>query len=137
MEERFGVSPTLFEPFLLFKRRKSWSLLQRDPFLQKAVHLKVNRVGLKAFRKVGDYIKPTTRMIQIFGRGATRGRVELDPSALIRLLEGEEIPLDLPMEPGYVILGWMGKGILGMGLYLQGALRSQIPVQELRRIHVP
>jgi len=137
VEHRFGIARTIFDPYMLFRRKRSWSLLRRETHIHRTACLKVDRVGLKAFQQVGHYIKPTTRMIQVFGREATRGRVDLDRRALIRLLEGEVLPLDLDTEPGYVILGWMGNGILGLGLYVHGTLRSQIPIKELRRVHVP
>jgi NOL1/NOP2/fmu family ribosome biogenesis protein len=136
MEERFGMSRALFDPFLLLKRRRSWWLVRNQSYIRRAAPLKVERVGLKAFHQVGAYLKPTTRMIQIFGKEASRRRVELDRRGLLQLLDGKEIKSELAIEPGYVILGWEGNSILGMGLYIDGTIRSQIPRKELRRIHI-
>jgi NOL1/NOP2/fmu family ribosome biogenesis protein len=137
MEHRFGIVRACFDPFLLVKRKRSWSLIRSHRRIHQAGILKVDRVGIKAFRQVGDYLKPTTRMMQIFGNEATRGRVELDRWELARIREGKELVLNLAVEPGYVILGWKRESVLGMGLYVQGTLRSQIPVKELQRVHIP
>ena len=49
---------------------------------------------------------------------------------LKRLLEGDAIPVALPLENGYVILSLKGH-ILGLGLLINGLVRSQIPKKEL------
>lgn len=94
-------------------------------------NLKVGMVGLRAFQKVGKYVKPSTRMIQIFGKAATKGRYDLEEDELQSLLAGEAIPSGSDLENGYVILSLKGH-ILGLGLLIDGAIRSQIPRKELR-----
>ncbi|MCP4667305.1 MAG: hypothetical protein GY849_13165, partial [Deltaproteobacteria bacterium] len=92
---------------------------------------------MRAFQKVGAFVKPTTRMIQIFGHYATRGKLEIDESQLSRLLAGDELYQDMNMEKGYVILTFGAHHILGMGFFIEGRIRSQIPRKELRQAMVP
>ncbi|MCF8062043.1 MAG: hypothetical protein K9M82_05965, partial [Deltaproteobacteria bacterium] len=57
--------------------------------------------------------------------------VELPREALSALARGEELPLKRDVENGYVILTLDGEP-LGLGLLIDGMLRSQIPRSELR-----
>ena len=107
--------------------------MKHAPQIALAAQLKVSKVGIKAFQKVGAFVKPTTRMIQTFGHTATRARVEVDERQLQSLLADEALPMDLSLEKGYVILSLGKEFILGTGFYGQGKVRSQLPRKELRR----
>ena len=133
LEGRFGVPETVFDDYLLFKREKSWRLLKNANQLTFASQLKIAEMGLKAFQKVGAFVKPTTRMIQVFGHTATKARLEIDEKQLRRLLAGEELPIDLNLDKGYVILSIRINQILGLGFFINGKVRSQIPRKELRQ----
>jgi NOL1/NOP2/fmu family ribosome biogenesis protein len=133
MDERFGIPASHFDDYLLFKGKQSWSLLRKHPAVTNAGGLKVMKAGLKAFRKVGAFLKPTTRMVQLFGRGAVRARFEVDEARLVRLMAGERIQVDLGIDNGYVILSLDGNRVLGLGLYINGEIRSQISRRELRQ----
>ena len=130
MERRFGISKNAFDGYLLFKRQRSWWLLINAPFLQSASRLKVKRAGLRAFQRIGKFVKPTTRMIQVFGSLATKARVEIDKAQLEKLIDGEPLHIELEIEDGYVILLYAGH-ILGLGLLIEGKILSQIPRNEI------
>jgi len=98
-----------------------------------ASQLKISKSGLRAFHKVGGFIKPTTRLIQKFGSYATRARVEIKSAQLECLLGGESIPLDSDLDKGYVILTLGNDQILGLGLLINGRIRSQLPKKEIRK----
>ena len=98
-----------------------------------ASQLKVSKVGLRAFQKIGKFVKPTTRLIQVFGTAATKGRIEIDDEQLARLVDGEELSVDMDLDKGYVILFQENSRVLGLGFYINGRIRSQIPKKELRR----
>ena len=106
---------------------------KKSPQLIPAAQLKVSKVGLKAFQKVGAFVKPTTRMIQTFGHTATKARLEIDQRQLERFLGGEDLPIALDLEKGYVILSLGEDMILGAGFYGEGKIWSQIPRKELRK----
>ena len=89
-------------------------------------------VGMKAFQKVGAFVKPTTRFIQAIGSRATRSRLDLGEEGLQELLKKGTV--DLPntdLKEGYVIL-CRGDYVLGLGLYIRGRLKSQIPRKHLK-----
>jgi NOL1/NOP2/fmu family ribosome biogenesis protein len=134
MENRFGISGRLFDDYLLFKRKKSWRLLRNIPQVTGVSQLKVTKIGLKAFEKVGTFVKPTTRMIQIFGASATKARVEVDEEQLVRLLAGEELRVDLDLDTGYVILALRKNRILGLGFFINGRVSGQIPRIQLTKV---
>jgi NOL1/NOP2/fmu family ribosome biogenesis protein len=129
MESRFGISKTLFDRYWFFRKNKSWWLLHRSPHLGRCVGLKVSRVGLRAFQQVGAYVKPSTRLIQLLAPQVSRGRFEIDESQLQRLLAGEAVPFESPLENGYVVLSVKGL-VLGLGLLVNGKVRSQIPKSQ-------
>jgi NOL1/NOP2/fmu family ribosome biogenesis protein len=107
--------------------------MKSSALLGSAAQLKVSRVGLKAFHKVGAFIKPTTRIIQMFGHAAKKARLEIDGKQLQRLVSNQDLPVDLNLDKGYVILTLEGDIILGLGFYGHGKVKSQIPRKELRR----
>ena len=88
---------------------------------------------MRAFQEIGEFVKPTTRFIQIFGTAATRAKLEIGKEQLQRLLEGQELPVDQGLGTGYVILTLGGHQVLGLGLLIDGRVRSQIPRKELRQ----
>jgi hypothetical protein len=91
VERRFGISESVFDEYLLFKRKRSWWLLRNTPLLQSASRFKVASIGLRAFQQVGKYVKPSTRMIQMFGHLATKASVEMDEVQLHKLVGGDPV----------------------------------------------
>lgn len=131
LEKRFGISRHDFDDYLLFKKRKSWWILKESPLIGQITHLKVWRVGFKAFQEVGQFIKPTTRMIQLFGPRASKARLDINEGVFRSLAKGDVIRADMGIDNGYVILSIKGM-VLGLGLLIDGAIRSQIPKKEIR-----
>jgi NOL1/NOP2/fmu family ribosome biogenesis protein len=97
--------------------------------------LKIDMVGMRAFQKIRDYVKPTTRMIQTFGHLATKARIDIDDGQLLTLIRRGPLNLELEMNNGYVILMFEGRA-LGLGLFIDGAIRSQIPKKEFQAIRL-
>ena len=133
LEDRFGIPEKLFDDYILFERKKSWSIMRSSALLASAAQLKVSRVGLKAFHKVGAFIKPTTRIIQMFGHAAKKAKIEIDGEQLLCLVNDQDLPMDLNLDKGYVILCLGRDTILGLGFYGHGKVKSQIPRKELRK----
>jgi NOL1/NOP2/fmu family ribosome biogenesis protein len=128
LDERFGIPPEVFEDYFWFKREKTWWMVRASRLIEKASTLKISLVGLRAFTKIGEFIKPTTRMIQVFGKHAVKSRLEVGKNDLRRLLAGETLPIESRQENGYVILSH-GGDIIGLGLLLNNLVRSQLPRQ--------
>lgn len=96
-----------------------------------ASRLKVQKAGIKAFALIGDFIKPTTRLIQSFGYMATKAKLDLNECELRRLVAGEQLAVDMDQENGYVILLY-NNCVLGLGLLINGMIRSQLPAKEIK-----
>ncbi|MFC1822011.1 hypothetical protein ACFL9T_04835 [Thermodesulfobacteriota bacterium] len=109
-------------------------MLKKSLALTSAAGLKVSQVGLRAFQRVSVYIKPATRWVQIFGHLASKSRLDINEQQLARLLTEGFIPSDLQIENGYVIL-FFNKQPLGMGLFVNGIVRSQLPRRDLTFLH--
>jgi len=133
MENRFGIPKTFFDDYLLFERKKSWVLIKNATQIAWASQLKVSKVGIKAFQRVGNFVKPTTRFIQTFGRFASKGKLQINMEQLQTLLKGGEIPVDLKLDNGYVILSTEEDRVIGLGFLINSKIRSQLPKKEIRR----
>jgi len=133
LKERFGIPEDSFEEYLLLRRNKSWQLIKNASQLEYASNLKVSKVGIRAFQKVGAFVKPTTRLIQIFGHSATKSKLDIEEEQLSIILSGEKFPVDLAIDKGYVILALNSKMILGLGFFVNGEVHSQISRKELRQ----
>lgn len=131
LEDRFGIPEALFDEYLLFNNKKSWWLLRQSQFIEQASQFKISMAGLRAFQKINRYVKPTTRMIQIFGHHATRASLDLNKSEFEGLGTGEPFPVGIEIENGYVIISHEGHP-LGLGLFINGLVHPQIPRKELR-----
>jgi NOL1/NOP2/fmu family ribosome biogenesis protein len=131
LEDRFGIPETLFDQYLLFKKKKSWWLLRESPFVVPAAQFKISLAGLRVFQKINRYVKPTTRMIQIFGHHATRATLDLNKREFEGLETREPFQVGFEIENGYVIISYEGHP-LGLGLFINGLVHPQIPRKELR-----
>jgi hypothetical protein len=135
MFERFGIKKELFDDYLLFAKKRTFWFLRKSPFISEVSHLKIKRLGIKAFQEVGSFIKPTTRFIQFFGRHATKAVFDIDEKQLKQLLTDEYLPFNYALENGYVILSLKGE-VLGLGLLIKGMVRSQLAADEVKYMAV-
>jgi hypothetical protein len=131
LEHRFGIPTTAFDPYLIFEKNRSWWLLRQSPHLGSISSFKVFAFGMKAFQRVGEFLKPTTRMIQVFGPLATRCVLPLTAGQLQGMLEGQALVPDQAPENGYMILTLEGC-VLGLGLSIDGRVRLQIRKVDLQ-----
>ena len=132
LEDRFGIDRDGFDGFLFFKKKKSWWIATRTPLLASVSRLKISRMGMKAFQKVGQFLKPTTRFIQVFGSYASGATLVIGEAELLALQEGKGLSLDLDIDQGYVILMMDENRVVGLGLYVNGILRSQVSRKALK-----
>lgn len=131
MGERFGISPHVFDDYLMFTKKKTFWFVKKSHLIPEISHLKIKRLGIKAFQEVGSFMKPTTRIIQYFGHLATKSVFDIDKDQLKKLLKGEYLPYDKDISNGYVILSLNGQ-VLGLGLLIRGEIRSQLPSNDVR-----
>ena len=129
LNRRFGIPVETFDGYLLFKRKKSWWLLRDTPLLERVPYLKVSNIGIRAFNQIQEFVKPTTKLIQVFGRLATQKVYSIDNFQLALLLNGKTLSGPADEEDGYVILSFKNQPI-GLGLLIKGTIRSQLPRKD-------
>jgi NOL1/NOP2/fmu family ribosome biogenesis protein len=69
-------------------------------------------------------------MIQVFGHHAVRGVLDITPDNMKKMTDGMHISTDMEIDNGYIILSFKG-AILGLGLFIDGRVSSQIPGRDL------
>ncbi|WP_254537340.1 DUF7122 family protein [Halomarina litorea] len=126
-EERFGVPPAVFEDHTFWEKGsgKVWAFAGSVPHPST-----IEALGMTLLRVRQEHWKPTTDGVQRFGRHATRNVVHLDREAARRFVAGEDQDVEWDGDWGYLVVTHDiagGAEPLGVGLYLHGELRSQIP----------
>jgi NOL1/NOP2/fmu family ribosome biogenesis protein len=132
--ERFGIDPETFAGHSFWEKGsgKLWAFAGEAPD-----PAEVEALGMVFLRVRQEHWKPTTEAAQRFGRGATRNAVELERPAAERFLAGEDQELSWDGDWGYLIVGHeLAGGVepIGVGLYLHGELRSQVPKGRRREL---
>ena len=125
-EERFGLDRSLFKGLELFERSKGRIFaVNKDSagFLDK---VKPISFGLLFGRK-NAAIKPTSVIIQIFGRHATKNVLELDKKQTKDYIEGFDLVIENSgnCNEGYVILKYKNFS-LGVGLLKNNKLKNML-----------
>lgn len=120
-----------FDDYSILYKGKCYWFLRRSPCVDRVADLKAVAVGMRAFQELGGFIKPTTRMIQFFGHRAEKAVLNINETTLRRLICGEHIQTEMEIENGYVILS-LDSMALGLGLLINGLVRSQLPEKEVR-----
>jgi len=126
-EENYGIAPATFEDHTFRERGagKIWvfSGTAPDP-------CGIEGLGLVALRARREHWKPTLEAAQRFGEAATRNVIGLDPGDARAFLAGENREVAWDGDWGYLLVGHDLAGapaVVGVGLYLRGELRSQVP----------
>jgi len=100
------------------------------------VHLRVNSLKVEPsnlvsmLKEKGIHLKPTTRMIQIFGHHAVRALLDIQSDDINKMADGKHVSTDMEIDNGYIILSIKG-AILGLGLFIDGKVTSQIPRRDI------
>jgi len=124
LTRRFGFPEDLFDDWELVEHEDD--VFITTPEAYDFDRLKIVRKGIRLARVFAHGIKPTTNAVQVFGRHATRNVVDLDSQQVHRFVQGEELQLEVPVEPGFLVVRHDGFAV-GVGLYKQGVLKSQVP----------
>jgi NOL1/NOP2/fmu family ribosome biogenesis protein len=126
LQQRFGISQTVFDDYHLFKRGATIWIFSMNKRLSEFASLRVESVGLPLLRSMNTRPKPTSASLQLFGSHANKNIATLGPQQLQKLAEIGEIRCEFPASPGYVIVVVTG-AVIGCGLYVPGRLISQFP----------
>ncbi|MFB6233478.1 MAG: hypothetical protein ABEH61_04390 [Haloarculaceae archaeon] len=133
-DERFGIAPAVFESHTFWERGrgKIW-VFRGEPETPVAIE----GLGMTALRTRGEHWKPTMAAVQRFGGHATRNVVHLDRQRAEEFLAGRDQDLDWDGDWGYLIVTHDLAGDsepLGVGLFVYGELRSQVPKGRRREL---
>ena len=136
-EARFGIGAGTFEHTTFWEKGAGsvWAVAGDAPD-----SIAVEALGLRLLRTGGRHWKPTTDGVQRFGADAFRNVVELDGAAASRFVAGEDQALDWDGDWGYLIVSTPLGGQpapLGVGLFIDGTLRSQVPKGRRRELPRP
>jgi len=133
-EERYGIPPAVFEGRTFWEKGagKLWAFAgaMPDP-------CDVEGLGMVALRTRQEHWKPTLEAAQRFGGHATRNVLHLDGARAKRFLAREDQRVEWDGDWGYLIVSHDLAGApepLGVGLYLRGELRSQVPKGRSERL---
>jgi NOL1/NOP2/fmu family ribosome biogenesis protein len=126
--QNYGVAPETFDRHTFWEKGagKVWAFTSEPPS-----PVGVEAIGMTFLRTRQEHWKPTTDGVQRFGRYARANVLVLDRDEATQFLNGET--QELPRwdgDWGYVIVSHQIAGDtepIGVGLYLYGELRSQIP----------
>ncbi|MFP9193408.1 hypothetical protein ACLI4Q_17450 [Natrialbaceae archaeon A-CW1-1] len=125
--DRFGISPAVFEPYTFWEKGagKIWVYGGESPS-----PARIEALGMTCLRTRQEHWKPTTDVVQRFGRHATACVIELSREQATRFAAGEDQSFEWDGDWGYLIAAHEIDGDrepIGVGLYLHGELRSMVP----------
>jgi NOL1/NOP2/fmu family ribosome biogenesis protein len=126
-DERFAIPPAVFDGHTFWERGsgKLW-LFRGDPDSPVAIE----GLGMTFLRTRQEHWKPTLEAVQRFGGHASRNVLHLEREQARAFLAGRDQELAWDGDWGYLVVTHDLAGEsepLGVGLYVYGELRSQVP----------
>ena len=136
LKERFGFNPNQFRDYDFFinNKNKIFILNRIASRLIEFYPRRLMNAGILFARK-DAVIKPSSNMLQIFGKYARKNTVKLSRSRNRIYIEGFDIDFseEIVAVNGYVIL-WYGKNSLGCGLLKDFELKNMMPKAKRMRL---
>ena len=127
-EERFGIDPSVFEPYTFWEKGKGkiWIFADDVP-----TPIRIEGLGMTVLRTRQEHWKPTHSAVQRFGHHATKNIIDLSAEEAAQFAQGndQEYPA-WEGDWGYLIATHELAGDrvpVGVGLYLYDELRSTVP----------
>jgi NOL1/NOP2/fmu family ribosome biogenesis protein len=126
LEQRFGLARELFDGYGLYLASKGRIYIgpKRVPDMPK-----IATIGLLAARS-GGTIKPSTNLLQAFGRHITRNLIDLTKEQALEYARGSDVKASAAQasgaHEGYVLMRYEGIP-LGCGLLQLGTIKNMLP----------
>jgi NOL1/NOP2/fmu family ribosome biogenesis protein len=133
-DDRLGVPPAIFDEHTLWERGKGKIWAFRG---EAGTPAEVEGLGMTFLRTRRDHWKPTMSAVQRFGEHATRNVVCLSQEQATDFLAGRDQAFGWDGDWGYLLVTHEIAGSpepLGVGLYVHGELRSQVPKGRRREL---
>lgn len=132
--DRFAVPPEIFENYTFWERGsgKIWAFHGELPS-----PVRIEALGMTFLRTRQEHWKPTLEAVQRFGRVAERNVICLSRPQARVFMTGEDQEPEWDGDWGYLIVSHDLAGRrepLGVGLYVHGELRSQVPKGRRREL---
>lgn len=136
LRERYDIPPDVFATHSFWERGsgKIWAF--HDAFGQQTPTL-TEGLGMTVLRTRGEHWKPTLEAAQRFGRHASRNVLHLAEAEAKTFFAGDDQVVAWDGDWGYLIITHEVAGEpepLGVGLYVDGELRSQVPKGRRRQL---
>ena len=133
-EERFGIPPETFADLTFWERGKGklWCYRGDPPSPVDAQGL-----GMTFLRTRQEHWKPTLEAVQRFGSAATENVIHLSDGEAEAFVAGYDQELDWDGDWGYLVVTHDVADRtepIGVGLYVYGELRSQVPKVRRREL---
>ena len=132
--DRFGVPPETFDDHTFWERGKGKLWIYRG---EPPSPVDVEALGMTFLRTRQEHWKPTLEATQRFGEHATECVIHLSEGEAEAFVAGYDQELDWDGDWGYLIVTHDLAGRrepIGVGLYVYGELRSQVPKGRRREL---
>ncbi len=133
-DDRFGVPPGTFADYTFWERGKGKLWIYRG---EPPSPVDVEALGMTFLRTRQEHWKPTLEAVQRFGEHATDCVIHLSESEAEAFVAGYDQELDWDGDWGYLVVTHDLAGRrepVGVGLYVYGELRSQVPKGRRREL---
>lgn len=133
-DDRFGIPRHVFDRYSFWEKGKGKIWIVRGDVDSP---IRIEALGMRCLRVRQQFWKPTTNAIQRFGGTATKNRIALSSRNAANFVRGASVMGEWDVDDGYVIVM---KAVnetphpVGVGLYVRGELRSQIPKSRQRSL---
>jgi NOL1/NOP2/fmu family ribosome biogenesis protein len=132
--DRFGVPPETFDEHTFWERGKGKLWIYRG---EPPSPVDIEALGMTVLRTRQEHWKPTLEAAQRFGEHATECVIHLSEGEAEAFVAGHDQELDWDGDWGYLIVTHDLTGRrepVGVGLYVYGELRSQVPKGRRREL---
>jgi len=132
--DRFGVPPETFDEHTFWERGKGKLWVYRG---EPPSPVDVEALGMTFLRTRQEHWKPTLEAVQRFGEHATECVIHLSEGEAEAFVAGYDQELDWDGDWGYLVVTHELAGRrepIGVGLYVYGELRSQVPKGRRREL---
>ncbi|MBX0285971.1 DUF7122 family protein [Haloarcula salinisoli] len=133
-DERFGVPPETFDDYTFWERGKGKLWIYRG---EPPSPVDVEALGMTFLRTRQEHWKPTLEAVQRFGEHASECVIHLSEGEAEAFVAGYDQELDWDGDWGYLVVTHDLAGRqepVGVGLYVYGELRSQVPKGRRREL---
>jgi len=122
LEKRFGIPASVFAEHEFYAASKGRVYIGPKKAISEP---NVVSVGMLAAR-ISRTVKPSTNLLQLFGRHATKNTIKLDRENTLKYVRGEDIEVETDATGGYVLLAYKGSPI-GCGFLEKGSVKNLLP----------